>query len=165
MPLSKVFLKNADKINKEDVCKKEMKLIETQNSNLKSQNHNSKVKTDLKHRCYCFSIRIIKFLQDLGEDSIYRIISNQLLRSATSIGANIIEAKSASSKRDFIRFYEIALNSANETKYWLGLLRDAMSLGKEQNEEVKSLLEETDEVSKILGKSLLTMKKEKVLRL
>ena len=44
-------------------------------------------------------------------------MTDQLLRSATSIGANVVEAKSASSKRDFIKFYEIALKSANETKY------------------------------------------------
>ena len=63
-------------------------------------------------------------------ERIYWIISDQLLRSATSIGANIIEAKAASSKKDFIRFYEISLKSANETKYWLCLLRDGTRIDK-----------------------------------
>lgn len=79
-------------------------------------------KSDLRIRTYRFSIKIIKFLETLPEKRVYWVISDQLLRSATSIGANIIEAKSASSRRDFIKFYEISLKSANETIYWLGLL-------------------------------------------
>lgn len=86
------------------------------------------------------------------------MISDQLLRSAASIGANIVEAKSSSSKRDFIRFYEIALKSANETKYWLGLLKDATSFNKDK---VNLLLTEVDEISKMLGSSLLTLKNKK----
>ncbi len=86
------------------------------------------------------------------------IISSQLLRSATSVGANFIEAKSASSKRDYIRYYEIALKSANETKYWLGLLRDALDV---DPIEINILLKETGEIPNILGASLLTMKNKK----
>ena len=67
----------------------------------------------------------IQLTKDLPEKRVFWSISDQLVRSATSIGANIIEGKSASSKRDFIRYHEIALKSANETKYWLGLMRDA----------------------------------------
>ena len=81
------------------------------------QNHNSRSKTDLKYRCYYFSIGIIKFLDNLPNKKVYWIIGDQLLRSATSIGANIIEAKSSHSKKDFIKFFEISLKSANETKY------------------------------------------------
>ncbi|MBI4188100.1 MAG: four helix bundle protein, partial [Chloroflexi bacterium] len=77
---------------------------------------------------------------------------------ATSIGANITEAKSASSKRDFIKFYEIALKSANETAYWLGLLRDALDV---HGTEMKYLLTETDEISRIIAASLLTMKNKR----
>jgi len=130
----------------------------TQNLNLKSQNHNSKVKTDLRERCYRFSLEIIKFLEILPEKKVYWVLSDQLLRSATSIGANIIEAKSASSKKDFIKFYEIALKSANETKYWLGLLHDVSLTNKDK---VNVLLAETQELSNIIGASLLTMKKKR----
>lgn len=119
------------------------------------QNHNSKPKTELKYRCYYFSIEIIKFLGVLPEKRIYWVISDQLLRSATSIGANIVEAKASSSKRDFIKFYEIALKSANETKYWLGLLRDSTQADKDK---INSLLQEVEEISKMLGSSLLTLK-------
>ncbi len=132
---------------------------QSQNSNLKSQNHNSKFKTDLKVRSYKYSIEIIKFLETLPEKKVYWVISDQLLRLATSIGANIIEAKSASSKRDLIKFYEIALKSTNETKYWLGLLRDATEAGKQA---IKHLLKEVQELSNILAASLLTMKNKRV---
>jgi len=81
-----------------------------------------------------------------------------LLRAATSIGASVVEAKSSSSKRDFIKFFEIALKSANETKYWLGLLRDATEADKEK---INKLLKEAEELSKILGASLLTLKNKK----
>lgn len=122
------------------------------------QSHSSKPKTELKYRCYYFSIKIIKFLETLPEKKVYWIISDQLLRSATSIGANIVEAKSSSSKRDFIKYYEIALKSANETKYWLGLLRDATSINKDK---VSQPLSEVEEISKMLGSSLLTLKNKK----
>src|SRR4030043_819111 len=132
-----------------------MNNIETQSAKLKAQNHNSKPKTELKYRCYYFSIEIIKFLGVLPEKRIYWVISDQILRSATSIGANIVEAKASSSKRDFVKFYEIALKSANETKYWLGLLRDSTQADKDK---INSLLKEVEEISKMLGSSLLTLK-------
>jgi four helix bundle protein len=133
----------------------EVDAMETESSKLKSQNHSSKVKTGLRERTYTYSVKTIKFLEALPEKRINWAISNQLLRSATSVGANIIEAKSSSSKRDFIRFYEIALKSANETKYWLGLLRDALNI---DGADFKFLFQETEEISKMIAASLLTMK-------
>jgi len=131
---------------------------QTQISKLKVQDHNSKSKTELKYRCYYFSIDIINFLKTLPDKKVYWIIADQLLRSATSVGANIVEAKSSSSKRDFIKFFEISLKSANETKYWLGLLRDATDADKNK---VNKLLAEIEEISKMLGSSLLTLKNKK----
>jgi four helix bundle protein len=129
-----------------------------QKSNLKSQKYNSKIKKEFRERCYRYSIAIIKQIEDLPEKRVYWTVSDQLLRSATSIGANVIEAKSASSKKDFIRYYEIALKSANETKYWLGLLRDALDVDKAR---INKLLKETGELSNILAASVLTMKGKK----
>jgi four helix bundle protein len=126
-----------------------------QSSNLKAQSHSSKRKTELKYRCYYFSIDIIKFIETLPNKKVFWIMSDQLLRCATSIGANIIEAQAGSSKRDFIKFFEIALKSANETKYWLGLFRDATDIDKEK---VNKLLKESQELSNMLGASLLTLK-------
>lgn len=125
-------------------------------SNVKTAGQNQK--TDVRVRCYYFSIQIIKFLEKLPEKRVYWVVADQLLRSATSIGANIVEAKSASSKRDFIKFYEIALKSANESKYWLGLLRDATEADKSA---AAKMLAEVEEISRMLGASLLTLKNKK----
>lgn len=130
----------------------------TQSSKVKSQNQSSKVKVELKERCYNYSIKTIQFINTLPEKRVNWIITNQLVRSATSIGANVIEAKSASSKRDFIRFYEIALKSANETTYWLRLLRDALNVN---GADIQFLVKETEELSKIIAASLLTMKNKR----
>ena len=131
------------------------RVTQNQKSNLKNQNHNSKVKNEFRERCYNYSITIIKLIKALPEKRIYWSVSDQLVRSATSIGANIVEAKSASSKKDYIKYYEIALKSANETKYWLGLLRDALDVDKN---EINKVLWETGEIANILAASLITMK-------
>lgn len=112
-------------------------------------------KDQLKYRAYKFSIRTIKFASNLPNQRIYQLIIDQLVRSATSIGANIIEAQAASSKRDFINFYQIALKSANETRYWLGILREATEADKV---EIANLLEEAKSLANMLGASLLTLK-------
>ncbi len=125
-------------------------------SNVKTTTQNPK--TDVRVRCYYFSTKVIKFLESLPEKRIYWIIADQLLRSSTSIGANIVEAKSSSSRRDFIKFYEIALKSANESKYWFGLLRDATEVDKNK---ISPLLTELEEISRMLGASLLTLKNKK----
>lgn len=116
------------------------------------------IKTDVKRRAYYFAIEVIKFVETLPNQRIFWIICDQLLRSATSIGANIVEAKAASSKRDFIKYFEIALKSANETLYWLCLLRDSTSADKNQ---IQLLLKENQEICKLLGASLLTMKNKR----
>jgi four helix bundle protein len=77
------------------------------------------------------------------------------LRSATSIGANVIEGKSGNSRKNLISYFSIALRSANETKYWLCLIRDTLEVDKM---ETNQLISEADEISKISGKSILTLK-------
>lgn len=122
---------------------------------VKIQNHNLNPKTDVRHRAYQFSLRTIQLVGGLPEKRVFWVIGDQLLRSATSIGANLIEAKASSSKRDFIHYYEIPLKSANETSYWLSLLRDSYLVSVLK---VKPLLDEVEEISKMIGSSLLTMK-------
>jgi len=129
-----------------------------QKSKLKDQNYNSKIKSEFRERCYNFSITIIKTIRSWPDEKVYWVLSDQLLRSATSIGANIVEAKSASSKRDYVKYYEIALKSANETKYWLGLFRDALDVDRTT---INKLLNENIEIANILAASLLTMKGKK----
>lgn len=120
------------------------------------QNNNSKSKTNLKRRAYFYALDTMRFIDSLDKkDFSAQIISKQLLRSATSIGANIIEAQAGSTKRDFTNFFNHALKSANESKFWLGLLRDS---GKVSKDEANKLLQETIELANILGSSILTLK-------
>ena len=68
----------------------------------------------------------------------------------------MVEAKSASFKLDFIKYYQIALKSANETKYWLYLIRDAI---KPKSEKLPILIKEIDEISKIIAGCVISLKK------
>ena len=122
------------------------------------QNQNLKSRIDLKNRAYKYSIAIIEFLDTLPKDTSSQVIVKQLLRSATSIGANIVEAKGTCSKRDFTNFFSHSLKSANESLYWLGLLRDAKKI---DNPQLRYLLSETQELANILGSSVLTLKGKK----
>lgn len=114
-------------------------------------------KSNLKLRAYRFSLSLIDFVVGLPDKKTYWIISDQLLRSGTSVGANIVEAKSSSSKRDFIKYFEIALKSANETKYWLCLLRDSPKL-EINKEKLSVILKDAIELSNMIGSALLTLK-------
>jgi len=69
------------------------------------QNYNSKFKSDLRERCYCFSLDIIALVEILPNKRSAWVISDQLIRSATSVGANLVEAKASSSRREFKKFY------------------------------------------------------------
>jgi four helix bundle protein len=75
-----------------------------------------------------------------------------LLRSGTSIGANVVEGKAGSSKKDWRNFYVIALKSANETKYWLCLLKETIEVDKIK---VNELIKEADEISKVIAAIIL----------
>lgn len=110
---------------------------------------------DLKKRSYLYALSIIKFLQNFPKDYISHVMGKQLLRSATSVGANIIEAQVSASKRDFSNFYRHALKSANESRFWLELIRDSKSFSQDKTQ---SLLSETIELSNILASSILTLK-------
>jgi four helix bundle protein len=131
----------------------------SQKSEVKSQNYNSKGKSELEARCFDFSINVIKFIDTIPEKRINWVLSNQLLRSATSIGANVIEAKAASSRKDFIKFYEIALKSANETAYWLGLIKGGLNVG---SAELLYLMKENDELTRIIASSVISLKNKKL---
>jgi len=105
-----------------------------------------------------FSVQIVKFAEKLRKERILWPVVDQLVRSSTSIGANVIEAKSASSKRDYVHYFEIALKSANETKYWLTVIKETMP---DLKEETNQLLREASEISNIIASSILTMKGRK----
>ena len=110
---------------------------------------------DVRQRTYLYALEVVKFLETLPRDYIAQTIGKQLLRSATSVGANVVEARASSSRKDFANFYNYSLKSANESTFWLGLLQDS---GKASREAVEPLMTETRELSNILASSLLTMR-------
>lgn len=111
---------------------------------------------NIRHRCYYFSKEVILFVKNCKYDKVNSSLFEQLIRSATSIGANVIEGKAGSSKKDWIKFYTIALKSANETKYWLCLIRDTIEIS---NAKVQELISEADEISKIIASIIINANK------
>jgi len=114
-------------------------------------------KNDLKMRCFYFGLAIIKFMDKLPNKRSAWVIEDQLIRSATSIGANLVEAKSSSSRLEFKKFNEIALKSANETIYWLELLKAAGLL---PPADVDKLLDEVNQLANMLGSGVIKLKKK-----
>ena len=117
-----------------------------------------KRKLEFQQRIYKYALCIVRFVKDLPRASEYKILGNQLLRSGTSVAANVIEAYAASSKRDYINFYHHALKSANESKLWFALIRD---ISIKDNIEMQKMINETIEIGKILGASILNMKNKR----
>ena len=102
-----------------------------------------------------FAIRIIKFVNLLQNENREKIISKQLLRSGTSIGANVRESYNAQSKADFISKLHIALKEADETAYWLELLYESDIIS---SQYFDSLYSELKEIIALLTASIKTSK-------
>ena len=109
----------------------------------------------LKLKSYDFGLRIVKLYKHLSETKKEYVLSKQILRSGTSIGANVAEANQAQSKADFIHKLSIAHKESFETDYWLCLLRDSEYLSIPQAE---SLLTDCYELQKLLTASIKTSK-------
>ena len=107
---------------------------------------------------YAFTLKLVEFLDALPKDNVSSRLGDQLLRSGTSIIANYVEGQAASSRKDFTNFFNIALKSANESKLWLALLRDSK---RAKPQDTEWLLNELDEISRILASSILTLKGRK----
>lgn len=101
-------------------------------------------------KAFKFSKRIIKLYKYLNENKKEYILSKQLLRSGTSIGANIKEARYAESTKDFIHKLQISLKEASESEYWLELLKNEYLT----EEEAESLLNDLKEIIKLLVTSI-----------
>ena len=104
-----------------------------------------------------FAIRIIRLYRYLCEEKGEYVLSKQLLRSGTSIGANLAEAECAFSRKDFLAKAYIALKEVAETKYWLELLVDTDYLSKAQFE---SLYADAEALSKMLAATTKTLRNE-----
>ena len=122
------------------------------------QNDKLKFKKEFKERLYRFVLKLIKLIEKLPKDRVCFILGDQLLRSGTSILSNYIEGQSASSKKDFIKYFEVSLKSINESKVWIALLRDA---GKIKKDEAQWFLDDLKEFGNIFASSILTLKGKK----
>jgi four helix bundle protein len=106
-------------------------------------------------KSYSFALRIVELYKELAYDRKEFVLSRQLLRSGTSVGALIREAEHSQSKADFLSKINIALKEANETEYWLMLLRDGMFLSEN---EFESIHPDCSELIKLLASIVKTTK-------
>ena len=120
-----------------------------------------RLRQEFKSRIYQYILRLVSFLDSLPKKSVIREIISQLMRSGTSIGANYFEAYAASSKKDYQNFFNHSLKSANETIFWLAVLRDSGLVPVDAQKECDWLLQETRQLAKIFASSIITMKKQK----
>lgn len=109
----------------------------------------------IQQKSYHFALKIIELYKYLVGVKKEFILSKQLLRSGTSIGANIEEALGGQSKKDFISKISIAYKEARETKYWLSLLREAKYMNQQ---ELSPVFEDCEEILRIIGKIQTTSK-------
>lgn len=109
----------------------------------------------IKQKSFEFAIRIVKLYQFLAESKKEHVISRQLLRSGTSVGANIREAEQAESKNDFIHKLSISLKEINESIYWLEIL---VATNYITNKEFESINADATEILKILTSIIKTSK-------
>lgn len=113
----------------------------------------------IQQKSFQFAVRIVKLCRYLQESKREFVLSKQLLRSGTSIGANVAEAQQAQSKADFISKLSISLKENTETKYWLRLLNAANYLSQR---EFQSMLSDCLELEKLLTSIINTAKKNSV---
>ena len=125
--------------------------------------HKRLMKTEniVRQKAFQFSIRIIRLYQYLQKRKEF-VISKQVLRSGTSIGANLEEAQGSSSRRDFTAKMTTVYKEARETRYWLMLLRESKLL---TQKETASILNDCEELLKIIGSIIKTIKEKQVTKL
>jgi four helix bundle protein len=99
-------------------------------------------------RSFDFAVRVVKLCRFLeSQDRVSKTLANQLLRSGTSIGANVEEAQAGQSKADFIAKMSITRKEARETHYWLRLLKESEIVS---NTQLSEIIKEADEIIRIL---------------
>jgi four helix bundle protein len=126
-------------------CKMMTKFIDRTESGLESDNMGKK--NAVLEKSYDFSVHVVLFCKILIEERREYVISKQLMKSGTSIGANVEEAQRAQSKKDFISKMSISLKEAQESHYWLRLIRDTNYA---TADAIKPLLVEVEELIALL---------------
>ncbi len=111
---------------------------------------------DIKERTYAFGLEIVRLSRRLPDDRTGRVLGNQLLKSGTSIGANVQEAAAGYSREDFTYRMTVALRESRETLYWLRMIRDA---GIVHEDDMRDIIKESDEIGKVLGAIIRTTKR------
>lgn len=112
-------------------------------------------KNIIQEKSFCFALRIVKLYKYLKENKKEYILSKQLLRSGTSIGANVEEAIGGQSKKDFVSKISVAYKESRETLFWIKLLKESNYLNQKQSD---SLINDCEEIVKIITKIQKTMK-------
>ncbi len=110
-------------------------------------------------KTYSFAVGVVKFCFEMQDNKKEYVITRQLLKSGTSIGANTEESQGAISKAEFITKMQIALKEAKETRYWLRLIKDAEIY---QNSHSEQLLTDCNEIIVIITSILKTSKQNKL---
>ena len=120
------------------------------NCGVASRHYNKPEK--IQDRALRFGVKLTKFIFRLHKSFEMRVLLDQLLRSGTSIGANLEEADSASSRKDFINKLLISKKEARETRYWLTIIKETGLLSNEGNlMETQILLDEVEQLVRIIG--------------
>lgn len=115
----------------------------------------------LREKSFNFAVRIVKFYKYLlQKDRDLRSLYEQLLRSGTSIGANVSEAQSAHSKKDFVNKLDISLKESRETDFWLKVFHAAEIINEN---EFESMFKDCDEIERLLVSSIKTAKGNSIL--
>ena len=109
----------------------------------------------IQEKSFAFAIRIVNLYKYLTSEKREFVLSKQLLKSGTSVRANIEESIGGQSEKDFLSKLSIAYKEARESMYWLKLLKATAYLSEEQ---ANSLLSDAEEICKILGKIQITLK-------
>ena len=109
----------------------------------------------IKDKSFKFAVKIVKLAKWLKRKSNDYELAGQLLRSGTSVGANVTEAQAAQSKKDFISKMHISFKEINETIYWLELLAEVEII---REDIAKELLDDAKEIKKILASIIKTSK-------
>ena len=112
--------------------------------------------SEVRQRAKQFAIKIIAICDQIENNKSRIVLINQIVRSSTSIGANVHEANYAASKADFINKLQIALKECFETEYWIEMLQETHSISEETS---KILLDECGTIRRMLVKSINTAKK------
>lgn len=122
--------------------------------NLESAKKNT-FKQQFKRRCFDFSLSVLRLAELLGNKKANKILLDQLVRAATSIGANVVEGGNSTSKREFINYFQIALKSSAETLYWLSLLKE---MNEDKAKDIDNLIQECSEIKKMISTIILNTK-------